>query len=43
MDLSNLRGSEKNKKRKRVGRGEWSGLGKPAAKGIKAKKLGPGR
>ena len=42
MDLSNLKGSEKNKKRKRVGRGESSGLGKTAGKGHKGQKARSG-
>ena len=38
MDLSNLKGPEKKKKRKRVGRGEASGLGKTAGKGHKGQR-----
>jgi large subunit ribosomal protein L15 len=38
MDLSNLTGSEPKKKRKRVGRGESSGLGKTSGKGHKGQK-----
>jgi large subunit ribosomal protein L15 len=42
MNLSNLRGPEKNKRRKRVGRGESSGLGKTAGKGHKGQKARSG-
>ncbi len=42
MNLSNLKGSEKNKRRKRVGRGESSGLGKTAGKGHKGQKARSG-
>jgi large subunit ribosomal protein L15 len=42
MDLSNLKRSEKNKKHKRVGRGESSGLGKTAGKGHKGQKARSG-
>ena len=42
MDLSNLKGSEKNKKHKRVGRGESSGRGKTAGKGHKGQKARSG-
>lgn len=38
MDLSNLRGPANRKKRKRVGRGESSGLGKTCGKGHKGQK-----
>jgi large subunit ribosomal protein L15 len=38
MDLSNLHPPVKNKKRKRVGRGESSGLGKTCGKGHKGQK-----
>lgn len=41
MDLSNLPGPE-NKKRKRVGRGESSGLGKTSGKGHKGQKARSG-
>jgi large subunit ribosomal protein L15 len=38
MDLSNLKGPEKKKKRKRLGRGEASGVGKTSGKGHKGQK-----
>ena len=38
MDLSNLHAPVKNKKRKRVGRGESSGLGKTCGKGHKGQR-----
>ena len=38
MDLSNLKGAAKKRKRKRVGRGESSGLGKTCGKGHKGQK-----
>jgi len=38
MDLSNLKPSGKRRKRKRVGRGESSGLGKTCGKGHKGQK-----
>ncbi len=38
MDLSNLRAPEKGKKRRRVGRGESSGLGKTCGKGHKGQR-----
>jgi large subunit ribosomal protein L15 len=42
MDLSSLKGSEKNRKHKRVGRGESSGSGKTAGKGHKGQKARSG-
>lgn len=42
MDLSNLQRPEGNKKRKRVGRGESSGLGKTCGKGHKGQKARSG-
>jgi len=42
MNLSNLTAPETNKKRKRVGRGESSGLGKTAGKGHKGQKARSG-
>jgi large subunit ribosomal protein L15 len=38
MDLSNLKGPERKKKRKRLGRGEASGVGKTSGKGHKGQK-----
>lgn len=38
MDLSNLKRADKKKSRKRVGRGEASGLGKTSGKGHKGQK-----
>jgi large subunit ribosomal protein L15 len=38
MDLSNLKGPLHNRRRKRVGRGESSGLGKTCGKGHKGQK-----
>jgi large subunit ribosomal protein L15 len=42
MDLSNLQRPEGNKKKKRVGRGESSGLGKTCGKGHKGQKARSG-
>ena len=42
MDLSNLKAAGKNKKAKRVGRGESSGLGKTCGKGHKGQKARAG-
>jgi large subunit ribosomal protein L15 len=42
MDLSSLKAPRKNKKSKRVGRGEASGLGKTAGKGHKGQKARSG-
>jgi large subunit ribosomal protein L15 len=42
MELTNLKAPEKNKKRKRVGRGEASGLGKTSGKGHKGQKARSG-
>ncbi len=48
MDLSNLKGPEKRKRRRRIGRGESSGWGKTSGKGHKGQKarsgasIGPG-
>jgi large subunit ribosomal protein L15 len=48
MDLSNLKGPEKRKTRRRIGRGESSGWGKTSGKGHKGQKsrsgvsIGPG-
>lgn len=38
MDLTNLKGNVKKKKRRRVGRGESSGVGKTCGKGHKGQK-----
>jgi large subunit ribosomal protein L15 len=38
MDLTNLKGNAKKKKRRRVGRGESSGVGKTCGKGHKGQK-----
>ena len=38
MDLTNLKGNSKKKKRRRVGRGESSGVGKTCGKGHKGQK-----
>jgi large subunit ribosomal protein L15 len=42
MDLSNLKAAGKNRKAKRVGRGESSGLGKTCGKGHKGQKARAG-
>lgn len=42
MDLSSLKAPKTNKKRKRVGRGEASGLGKTSGKGHKGQKARSG-
>jgi large subunit ribosomal protein L15 len=42
MDLSNLKGPGKKKSRRRVGRGEASGLGKTCGKGHKGQKARSG-
>jgi large subunit ribosomal protein L15 len=38
MDLSNLKGPQNKKRRKRIGRGESSGVGKTSGKGHKGQK-----
>ena len=42
MDLSHLKGPEKRKKRRRIGRGESSGWGKTSGKGHKGQKARSG-